>query len=1103
MNFADLSAEQRELMALLLDDEEQVQEPSADFVLHGEVNEAPLSFAQQRLWFLNRMQPDSAAFNIAGPCRLKGQLNISALRRAVEEIVRRHQVLRARFRVNAGEAVQWFAPAAPMDVPLIDLSQFPPERRLAIAQEQCRLRALEPFDLEYGPLVQFTVYRLDDQDHLLLLVMHHIIADGWSLGVLTREFASLYGTYSQGLPPELPKLAAQYADYAIWQRKALDGDHIERQMEYWRRHLAGPLPVLELPLDHPRPTLQTFSGASEPLIVGQGLPDRLRELARGENSTLFMVLLAAFNVLLWRYTGQDDLLVGTPVAGRNRQETEPLIGLFLNNLVLRNRLDGSQTFLEFLRQVRQNSLDAFDHQDVPFERIVEKVQPSRDLSRSPLFQVMFILQVPNKPLAIPGLTLAPANIPLEQTKYELTLFLWEHKDQLEGTLEYNTDLFDASRIRSLGAHYVNLLEAIVKDPARSLAELPIMRAAERDRITREWNRTESTLPSDARLDRLFALQALANSNKVAVSFGATSLTYAQLDADSNRLAAYLQSLGVGPESLVAVCLERSAEMVTALLGVTKSGAAYIPLDPAYPSDRIEYMLTDSQAAVVLTQESLLASVPTSAAKIVCIDRDWSRIAQQCSQPLASGASGSNAAYVIYTSGSTGRPKGVVITQEAIVNFVLSISRAPGFNSTDKILAVTTLSFDIAGLELWLPLCVGGSIDIASRVDAMDARRLSRMLAEGVTVMQATPATWRLLLDSGWTGKPDLRILCGGEPLPPDLADRLLDVSSELWNMYGPTETTVWSTIERIEKNSPILIGKPIDNTAVYVLDSMRNPAPVGAVGELWIGGTGVARGYLNLPELTAERFVPDPFANTPGARMYSTGDLARFRSDGRLECLGRIDGQVKVRGFRIETGEIEVALRRQGGISEAAVVARPDGTGENRLVAYLAPSFLAASESELRVELKKTLPEYMIPSVFVFLERLPLTPNGKVDRRALPEPGEGAPVPSQATPYEAPASDLEGAIASVWTEVLGRSDIGRNINFFDLGGHSLLLAKAHLLLESRLEREIGVIDLFRFPTVASLANHLTSSVAPVGRGTSRRGARRASQAVNRGTTVSV
>ncbi len=1100
MNFADLSPKQRELMYLLLD-EEELQEAPAGFVSHGELDEAPLSFAQQRLWFLNQMEPDSAAFNIAGPCRLKGRLNLEALQRAIAEIVRRHQVLRARFFVKSGDVTQRFASPAPIEMPLVDLSGCPPERRLAKAQEECRIRSQEPFDLEAGPLFRFFVYRLDEQDHLLLLVMHHIVADGWSIGVLTSELAAFYEAFSEDLPPQLPKLKAHYADYAIWQRNALTSAAIDRQLEYWRKQLAGPIPVIELPIDRPRPPLQTFRGSSEPLAIGQGLPERLRELTRKENATLFMILLAAFDILLWRYTGQEDMLVGTPVAGRNRPETEPLIGLFLNNLVLRADMTGNPSFREFLCRVRQTCLDSFDHQDVPFERLVELVQTQRDLSRSPLFQVMFILQVPSKPLAIPGLSLAPATVPLEQTKYELTFFLWEHKDRIEGSIEYNTDLFEAETIRRMGAHYVTLLESIAENVEERISALPLIRELERERITRQWNQTERLIPVDERLDRLFVAQVQTSPDKVAVCFEGQSMTYQDLDAASNCLAHYLSKRGIGPESLVAVCMERSLHILTVLLGVAKAGAAYLPLDPAYPVERIDYMLDDSGARALITEKALQSSFDQGGRQVIVIDEDWPEIAAESTARLESGAGLDNAAYVIYTSGSTGKPKGVVITQRSLVNFISSMRHAPGFTSADKILAVTTLSFDIAGLELWLPLAAGGSVEIAGRAASLDAFRLAHMIEDGVTVMQATPATWRLLLSAGWRGKPDLRILCGGEALPRDLADQLLERSAELWNMYGPTETTVWSTIDRVEKSGPILIGRPIDNTTVYVLDAIGAPAPVGAIGELWIGGAGVARGYLNRLELTADRFLDDPFSVHPGSRMYKTGDLARFRADGRLECLGRSDGQVKIRGYRIETGEIEVALRALPDVRESAVVARTDGLGEDKLVAYLAGgSQISASEGQLRSALKRTLPEYMIPACFVFLDRLPLTPNGKVDRRALPAPEH---VETTKPTAEPPQSDMERHIAEVWSEVLGKRAIGRNANFFDLGGHSLLLAKTHVLLEERLEREIGIIELFRFPTVSSLSAHLASSSDGARLGSRPRISRRAAAAVGRQSAASV
>ncbi|MDQ6708384.1 MAG: condensation domain-containing protein, partial [Acidobacteriota bacterium] len=836
MNIGSLSEEQRELLALLLEDEEfqsaATSESKPVLRAHGDAVEAPLSFAQQRLWFLDQMEPGSSAYNIAGACRVKGALDLTAMRRALDEIMTRHQALRATFHSNDGSPVQRFLPAGHCEMPLVDLSHIAPADRLAAAQELCAVKGEESFDLSRGPLFRTYAYRLDEDDHLLLVVMHHIVSDGWSLGLLTGELGQLYQAYATGQPSPLARLPVQYSDYAIWQREWLRGSFLEEQLAFWKKQLAGRLPYLEVPADKPRPAIQTFNGTFEPVVIAQGLPGRLSALAQREGATLFMTLLAAFQTMLWRYTNQDDMLIGTPIAGRNHAETEKLVGLFLNTLVFRTDMSGNPTFRELLRRVKAVALDAYNHQDVPFEKLVEELLQERDLSRSPLFQVMFILQVPNKVMELHDLTMTPASLPLRQTKYELTLFLWEHEDRLEGHIEYNTDLFEEATINRMIGHLKRLLDAVVANPDQPIANLPLLTASERNRLLVEYNLTGAQLPEGERLHDLVSRQAARSPASIAVSFGSRSLTYAELEARGNSLARYLQTLGAGPESLVAVYLERSEQMLIALLGVLKAGAAYVPVDPAYPADRVAFMLEDSKAAVVLTESSLRGSLPQLPLAMVAIDAEWDQIAQHSKSATANSASPESPAYVIYTSGSTGRPKGVVIPHRAAVNFLRSMARQPGMSAGDTILAVTTLSFDIAGLEMFLPLTVGARIEIASREDAMDAGQLNRLLAtRNITVMQATPATWRMLLESGWTGNPKLKILCGGEALPRDLANQLTLCAGEVWNMYGPTETTIWSTVELVEAgDGPVLIGRPIDNTQVYICDANLQPAPAGIPG---------------------------------------------------------------------------------------------------------------------------------------------------------------------------------------------------------------------------------------------------------------------------------
>jgi amino acid adenylation domain-containing protein len=900
----------------------------------------PLSFSQQRLWFLDRFEPGSPFYNIPSAVRLTGELDVAALERSLREIVRRHETLRTTFREAGGEPAQVIDPDLSLELPVVDLGGLPAAEREAEALRLAREEAQRPFDMARGPLLRATLLKLAPQEHVVLLVMHHVVSDGWSMGVFYRELAALYQGFAGGGPAPLPELPVQYADYAAWQRDWLRGEVLERQLAYWKERLAGAPAALEMPTDRPRPPVQTVRGATEPFLISGPLLARLKALCQREGCTLYMALLAAFQTLLHRYSGQEDVCVGSPVAGRTRPELEGLIGFFVNTLVLRGDLSGDPTFRELLGRAREVCLGAYAHQDLPFELLVEALQPQRDLSRTPLFQVMFILQnTPLPSLDLPGLSLSPLEADSGTAKFDLLLALAETEQGLAGNLEYNTDLFEAATARRLLGHFRNLLEAAVADPARRLSELPLLTEAERRQVLGEWSWTEAVRPEAQTVHRLFELQAEQTPEAVALVFEGEQLTYRELNARANRLAHSLRDLGVGPEVLVGICLERSADMVVALLAVLKAGGAYVPLDPAYPQERLAFMLTDAGVPLVLTQESLAAGFSGHGAWPVCVDTDAGAIARQSDDNLPPLAGAEHLAYVIYTSGSTGRPKGVQITHGSLVNFLTSMRRRPGLGARDTLLAVTTLSFDIAALEIFLPLSVGARVEVVGREVAQDGARLAKSLAvSGATVMQATPATWRLLLEAGWLCGPGLKILCGGEPLTPELAQQLLARGASVWNLYGPTETTVWSTVHQVDgRDGPVPIGRPIANTRVHVVDARGQPVPPGVAGELLIGGAGLARDYRGRPELTAEKFIPDPFSGRPGARLYRTGDLARWLPGGELECLGRVDHQVKIRGFRIEPGEIETALGRHPAVRQAAVIAREDTPGDRRLVAYVVP----------------------------------------------------------------------------------------------------------------------------------------------------------------------
>jgi amino acid adenylation domain-containing protein len=1040
--------------------------------------ELPPSFAQQRLWFLERLYPGTGAYNMPLSARLDGRLDVPALRRALGEVVRRHEVLRTAFDEREGQPAQAIMKSLRLDVPVVDLSGLGVAEREDAARKLAAAEARRPFDLSRPPLLRAALLRLDAEQHVVLLTLHHVVSDGWSMGILMREVATLYGAFAGGEPSPLPALPIQYADFAHWQWQQLGGEALAANLAYWGRQLGGTLPVLELPTDRPRPQLQTFAGSHEVLPLPEELAAGLRALSRRQGVTLFMTLLASFAALLSRYARQEDVLVGTPVANRNHLALEDLIGLFVNTLVLRTDLSGDPRFTELLKRVREMALGAYAHQELPFEKLVGELRPDRDLSRSPMFQVMFNLQTAHgEGLELPGLRLGSLTPGSETAQFDLTLTVVESQNSLTCSLGYNTDLFDAATVRRLLGHFQRLLEAVAADPARRLSDLPCIGERERRRLLTEFNATAAPYPQDACLHDLFDEQAARTPSALAVVGPGEELTYLELSRRAARLSRHLRRLGVGAEQRVGVLAERSAQMLVALLGVLKAGAAYVPLDAAYPRERLAYMVEDAGVRVLLTHGAEAeAAWLGEGVRVVRLDGGWESEEEEEDERDGGAAGGSGSAeglaYVIYTSGSTGRPKGVMIPHRAVVNFLYSMRRRPGLSAGDRLLAVTTLSFDIAVLELFLPLVVGATVIMLSREVAADGVRLREHLEENsVTAMQATPATWRLLLEAGWTGDRGMTILCGGEALDWELARRLVKRSASAWNMYGPTETTIWSAARRLaEDDRRVLLGGPVANTQLYVLDRREQLLPCGAVGELYIGGEGLARGYRRAPALTAERFVPDPFSGAAGARLYKTGDLARYMPDGSIEYLGRVDQQLKLRGYRIEPGEVEAALKRHAGVREAVVVAREATHGGKHLVAYVVARGAAPGPGELRALLKERLPDYMVPASFVMLENLPLTPNGKVDRRALPAP-DGARSDGRDS-YVAPGDQLELQLAQLWEEVLGVHPVGVHDNFFDLGGHSFLGLRLMARVSQRFGQDLPLASLFQSGTVREQADLL-------------------------------
>ncbi|HYO16637.1 MAG TPA: non-ribosomal peptide synthase/polyketide synthase [Thermoanaerobaculia bacterium] len=1038
-----------------------------------------LSFAQQRLWFLDRLEPGSSMYNIPVAFRLRGRLDAAAWTAALGEVVRRHEALRTTFGTVDGTPVQRIAPPRPFTLPVVDLRALPEALREEEAARLAEAEARRPFDLAAGPLGRFSLLRLEEDDHLALLTQHHIVSDGWSMGVLLGELAALYRAAVQGEPSPLPELPVQYADFARGQRQWLRGEALERRLVFWRERLAG-VPVLDLPTDRPRPPVQTFRGAARSRTLPALLGRAVAALGRREGTTLFMTLLAAFQASLQRTAGQDDFAVGSPIAGRNRREIEGLIGFFVNTLVLRAGLGGNPSFRELLTRVREMSLAAFAHQDVPFERLVEELAPERDLGRSPLFQVSFVLQEAPRVPELPDLLLEPVEAEKRDAKFDLGMAAADRRDGLGLALAFNTDLFDAVRIERMLGHFETLLEAAVESPERQLSELPLLSPAERYQLLVEWSSASPIAREEDSPVALFETWAARTPEAVALTFEGERLTYGELDALAEDVARRLQALGVGPEDRVGLCLERSFRLIAALLGVLKAGGAYVPLDPSYPRERLAYMLEDSGIVALLTETGTQDALPPHDVPWVLLDGVQDPEEKVFGPRPASGAHPDNAAYVIYTSGSTGTPKGVVNSRRALS--ALLTDRLGTLDARDRVLHKSPISFDASIVETFAPLAAGARVVLARPGGQQDAAYLVRLIErEGVTVIGAPPALLTALLEQkGLERCHTLRRLAAGtEAVPYDLADRFRSLGvSDLYNVYGPTETTVLVLEHRFGGPEPtrvLPIGRPIAGTRVYLLDAAGSPVPTGVPGELHLGGPLLARGYLNRPGLTAERYVPDPFTGEPGARLYRTGDLVRYRGDGAVEFVGRVDRQVKVRGFRVELGEIETALAALPGMAEVAVVDQPDraaGGTARRLVAFLVLDGAAASPpvpAELRAFLADRLPAFMVPSAFVVLEALPLTPNGKVDRAAL---SHVEPAADLADGYLAPRDTLELRLARIWEELLGVERVGVRDSFFELGGHSLLAVRLMARIARLAGRELPLSTLFQAPTVEQMARLL-------------------------------
>ncbi|MBD2043500.1 non-ribosomal peptide synthetase [Microcoleus sp. FACHB-672] len=1069
----------------------------------------PASFSQQRLWFFDQLIPGTAAYNVPTVIRLTGTLNLTALERTLNEIVRRHEVLRTAFVIVEGQPFQAIAPSLNVAVPVLDLQQLPTTEREAEAKRLITAECERPFNLSQGPLLRVTLLRLDEREHILLLNMHHIVADDWSIGVLIRELGIFYTAFAENRPALMPALPLQYADFAEWQREWLQGDVLETQLAYWRQQLAG-IEVLNLPVDRPRPATQTYRGATQYLEISKELSESLEKLSQHEEVTLFMTLLAAFQTLIYRHTYQEDIAIGSPIANRNRSEIEKLIGFFINTLVLRTDLSGNPTFRELLARVREVTLGAYAHQDLPFEKLVEELHPERNLSRHPLFQVVFALQnAPMEGLQLPGLAVSSVNIETQTTRFDLELHLWksssdfrsiygeqwQNSEGFRGIVVYNTDLFDQATISRMIEHFSILLKNIVANPDQRIGDLSILSDLEQHQILVEFNNNlinnqNYISKQKGSIPQLFEAQVEQNPDKLAVIFEDEKLTYGELNIRSNKLAHYLQKLGVGSEVVTGICLEPSAGLIVAMLAILKAGGAYLSLDPSYPRERLSFMLEDAQVSLVITHS--LLEIDYGNTKFVCLDKDEEVINRESGENLKNSINEENLAYVIYTSGSTGKPKGVAISHKAAVRTFLNPNYIK-IEPTDKIAQVSNTSFDAAAFEIWGALLHGAQLVLINRNVILSPQNFARQLRNNdISILFLTTALFNQMASVVPQAFNKLiYLLFGGEMADLQWVREVLKKGApqQLIHLYGPTENTTFSSFYCIgdipESATSIPIGRPVTDTQIYLLDQQLQPAPIGVAGELYISGERLARGYLNRPDLTAERFIPNPFGDekergiisslNSSSRVYKTGDLARYLPDGNIEFLGRIDEQVKIRGFRIELGEIEATLSQHPAIKQIVAIAKEDISANKRIVAYIVPSNSSLIShpssliSTLRQFLAENLPEYMVPSAFVVLESLPLTFNGKIDRRRLSVIDILENINEN---YVAPSTAAEEVLAGIWAEILGLKQVSIHDNFFELGGHSLLATQLVSRVRDAFEVELPLRNLFEAPTVAHLAKYI-------------------------------
>jgi len=1032
----------------------------------------PLSFAQQRLWFLYQLDPESPFYNIPTSLRLSGLLDIQALELSINGIIKRHESLRTAFFSEGKETVQKIHPDVVIDLPVENLAQLEDKAQEAAIKQLSNEEARKSFNLGQLPLLRCKLLRLKDTEHILIINIHHIVSDGWSMSVFNKELKALYTHNTTHVPVMLDDLPIQYCDFSVWQRDWMSGEVLDEQLGYWTKKLRDASPLLEMPRDRAYPPVKSYNGEHIRCMLSQDLTESLKQRAKQTNATLFMYLLATFNLLLSKYTNQKDIIIGSPIAGRQPRETENLIGFFINTLAMRTDLSGDPTFRELLGRVRETTLGAYAHQDLPFEKIVEELKPERSLSYSPLFQVMFALQsASTEIMQLEGIDIQPAEIHGGVEKFDLTVSAEEKPEGLSIYWSYNTDIYNQDTIERMTRHYQVLLQQIVAQPDKPISDYELLTPGERHQLLFDWNATEVAYPKQQCIQQLFEAQVARTPEAVALVYEDRQLSYAELNARGNRLAHYLIDQGVGPDTLVALCLERSLELVVAVVGILKAGGAYVPLDPGYPPERLAFILEDTDAPVLITQSSLRNNLfEHRSATVLALDTDVETLNHYSSQNPETRAQSHHLAYVIYTSGSTGQPKGVEIRQRSLVNLVSWYHQHLITSPLDRATLISGPAFDASVADIWPTIAAGASLYIPNEETRLSPDLLLDWYVRNkITLSQVPTPLATLLIALDQPAAFALRILLSGGDKLKKAPERALPY--RLINVYGPTESTVDTTWGEVTAgHNPPSIGRPINNTQVYILDAHLKPVPIGVVGELYIGGDGLARGYLNRPELTAERFIPNPLPGTPGERLYKTGDLVRYRADGAIEFMGRSDDQVKIRGFRIEPGEIEATLKQHPQVQDSLVMVREDEAIGKHLVAYVVTGQVADDFcTTLRGCLKETLPEYMVPPAFIMLDAFPLTPNGKVDKKALSTMGLTQPLE---TAYVAPGTPVEEELATIWCGLLQIERVGIHDDFFHLGGHSLLSMQVMSRIRSVFKVDLPLRTMFENPTVAEMASEI-------------------------------